>query len=162
MDDISFVATVHLLVLMLACPLGGLFSSRFGRRTSLLVSSPVVAAGWIVIALAQDYATILIGRAVGAFGLAFVMATVGVYISEISHTKYRGSLAAVQSLALNSGLLTAYALGYAAPLLVGERVGYRVAAALAGTVPAATFLLMWLQPETPHWLIHEGRLVEAK
>ncbi len=140
--------------MMLCCPLGGLVSASFGRRLTILMSAVPCAVSWIVIATAREFPVVLVGRVVGALSPSLFMAAVGVYVSEISHPHYRGSLASIQSCCLSFGMLVSYSLGYL--------LHYRQACWVALAVPAATLVSMYFQPETPYWLVENGREGEAR
>ena len=76
-----------------------------------------------------------------------------VYIAEISPAKYRGALGSAFQLGVNFGGFLAYSLGAAL-----NWHWLAIAAAVPITV-MAMFMLGF--PETPRWLIKNGRINEA-
>ena len=76
------------------------------------------------------------------------------YIAEISPAKYRGTLGSANQLGVTVGGLLGYSLG------AGMRWHWL---AIAGAVPSALMvILMFHFPETPRWLIKNGRISEAR
>ena len=43
-------------------PLGGILSGKLGRKNIILFVAPIVASGWLIIALAQNKAMLFIGN----------------------------------------------------------------------------------------------------
>ena len=75
------------------------------------------------------------------------------YIAEISPAKYRGALGNAFQLGVTFGFLIAYSLGAA--------LNWRWLA-IAAAVPITVMAILMLSlPETPRWLIKNGRMNEA-
>jgi MFS family permease len=75
------------------------------------------------------------------------------YIAEISPAKYRGTLGSANQLGVTVGALLSFSLG---PGLNWHWL------AIAGAVPSTVMAILMLGfPETPRWLIKNGRISEA-
>ena len=61
-------------------PLGGILSGKLGRKKIILFVAPIVASGWLIIALAQNKAMLFIGNIMVSTATAQA-ATVMPYIS---------------------------------------------------------------------------------
>ena len=46
---------------MFLCPIGGILSGKIGRKSTLLVTTPLIIVGFIILALARSTALIFIG-----------------------------------------------------------------------------------------------------
>ena len=79
----------------------------------------------------------------------------GVYISETSHKSHRSSLGVMQALGVSVAFLSMYTADY---LLSSWR-----SIVLVGLVlpVLGTATMFWL-PETPYWLLEQGREEEAR
>ena len=47
---------------VICSPLGGILSGKLGRKKIILFVAPIVASGWLIIALAQNKAMLFIGN----------------------------------------------------------------------------------------------------
>lgn len=73
---------------------------------------------------------------------------------EISHPKYRGILLAAVSLAISVGLFVVH--------LFGTFLSWQLTASLCALFPLGCYILIFMVPETPSWLVYNNRLKEAE
>jgi len=130
-----------------------------GRKYSILIACILFTVGAALQAGAQDFAMIAAGRVVMGVGLGIEGGTVPVYVSECVSAKYRGNLVSL----------------YQFCIALGEVFGYVVAAIFVNVEPGnwrymlgsslvfSTILLIGVVflPESPRWLMHKGRELEA-
>ena len=77
-----------------------------------------------------------------------------VYIAEIAPAEYRGTLGSANQLGVTVGGLLGYGLG------AGLKWHWL---AIAGAVPSTIMVMLMMRfPETPRWLIKNGRISEAR
>lgn len=132
----------------------------FGRRAMLFVTAAIYFVSALGCAVATGWYTLLVFRFLGgiAIGAASVMAPM--YIAEISPARLRGRLVAVSQFNIVIGILIAFFSNY---LLVG--VGPDNWRWMFGvvTIPSAIFfVLLFIVPESPRWLVKMGRPDQAK
>jgi len=150
----------------------GLMSDYLGRRPVLQLLALVYAVSAALSALAQDYNTLLIARAIGgyAFG-SLVLAPV--YIAELSPPKQRGLMVSVNQLNIVVGFSAAYFANYFILRLSHSGQGWVGDIGLdtntwnfmLGTelIPAISWLLfMFILPESPRWLAVQGKRDAAR
>jgi sugar porter (SP) family MFS transporter len=138
--------------------LGGRLADLFGRRTLLIFTALIFAAGALVCASAPSAAILFAGRIIVGLGIGLSSGTVPVYISEVSPADARGWTVSLFQLAITVGILLAYLVDYA----FADMRGWRWMFGLA-VVPAAIFALgMFFLPESPRWLVRRGRLETAR
>ena len=69
---------------VICSPLGGILSGKLGRKKIILFVAPIVASGWLIIALAQNKAMLFIGH--------FLMSTVMGLASTVTLPYIAGKL----------------------------------------------------------------------
>jgi sugar porter (SP) family MFS transporter len=138
--------------------LGGRLADLFGRRTLLIITALIFAAGAVLCAAAPSAAILFAGRIIVGLGIGLSSGTVPVYISEVSPPDARGWTVSLFQLSITVGILLAYLVDYA----FADSQGWRWMFGLA-VIPAAIFALgMYFLPESPRWLIRRGRQEAAR
>ena len=79
------------------------------------------------------------------------------YIAELVPAKVRGSLVAVNMLAITTGIVVAYLVDYA---LSGSQ-GWRYMFGLAAIPSIGLVIGMWRLPDSPRWLISRSKIEQA-
>lgn len=133
-------------------------SDRLGRRPVVLVSGLVFLVGSIGAATAPTFDLILVGRLVMGITVGGLSVTVPIYLSEIAPPASRGALSGLNQLFISSGILLAYLVDLAFAHSQSWRWMFGLAA-----VPALALLGgLFFQPESPRWLVKQGREDEAR
>jgi sugar porter (SP) family MFS transporter len=131
---------------------GGRLADIFGRRTLLIATAAIFAAGAILCAAASSLAILIAGRIIVGLGIGLSSGTVPVYISEVSPPDARGWTVSLFQLAITIGILLAYVVDYAFAKMQGWRWMFGLS-----VVPAAIFAIgMIFLPESPRWLAKRG------
>lgn len=131
----------------------------FGRRgtifiTGLFVVFPVLAQGFT-----QDWVGLMICRLFMGLGMRIKISTIPIYSAEVSPANIRGGIVTSFQLWVAFGIL----LGFSTNLIFMDvgRLAWRFQLS-AAFVPAMPLLvLIWLCPESPHWLMKKGRYQQA-
>lgn len=132
----------------------------FGRRVMLSLCGVLFFISALGCALAHHWHVLLFSRFLGgvAIGAASVMAPM--YIAEISPGRLRGRLVAVAQFNIVAGILAAFFSNYL--LVDAGEANWRWMFGVM-TVPSALFfLLLFLVPESPRWLVKKGRVEKAR
>ena len=132
---------------------GGRLADLFGRRTLLIATAVIFAAGALLCAVAPTPRFLVVGRIIVGLGIGLSSGTVPVYISEVSPPETRGWTVSLFQLAITLGILLAYVVDFAFARLQAWRWMFGLA-----VVPAVAFGLgMLFLPESPRWLAKRGR-----
>jgi len=125
----GILATVYAVMQFLFGPMIGSLSDRFGRRPVLLISLLVMAADYIVMALASSMWLLLIARIVGGITAA-TQATASAFIADISPPEKKAQNFGLVGAAFGAGFVFGPMIG---GLLAefGHRAPFYAAAALA-------------------------------
>src|SRR6266568_2672918 len=125
---------------------------------------------------AGDYTNFIIARTITGLGIGADLAIVNTYISEVAPIDGRGKYNALIFVMSGIGALVAVWLGLAlttpaAPFPSGlpfavagehfEGVGWRIMYGLGALLAVIGVLLRYELPESPRWLVAEGRMAEA-
>jgi MFS transporter, SP family, xylose:H+ symportor len=152
--------------------LSGIFSSRLGRRKSLMVAAVL----FFLSALGSAYPEFLffekgkvsLGllymfnfyRVIGGIGVGMASAIVPMYIGEISPAHLRGRLVSLNQFAIIFGMLVVYFVNWGIANGQGQdwidTIGWR-RMFLSEAIPAALFgMLLFFVPESPRYLALKG------
>lgn len=158
---------------LLGAVVSGMLSDRFGRRRLLLLAAALFVISAIGTGLAWDFFWFNVFRIVGGVGIGLASNLSPVYIAELSPAELRGRFVSINQLTIVIGVLLAQTANWGISLCDRQlpdqattemilaswngQIGWRWMFA-AETLPAtAFFLLMFLVPESPRWLIKNGR-----
>ncbi|KAK3272285.1 hypothetical protein CYMTET_19412 [Cymbomonas tetramitiformis] len=135
---------------------------RLGRRPMIIFSSLVFTVGSVSMAVAGDYDTLIMGRAVVGLAVGIASHTVPMYIAEAAPASMRGTLVTLNNIFIVLGQVIASLVDCAIGV-ARVHEGWRYMLGL-GTLPAVVmFFGFWLVlPESPRWLAQKGRDEEAE
>lgn len=130
---------------------------QVGRQTELRTAGFLYAAGTVLQACAPSFPLLLAGRVVYGLGIGTAMHVAPLYIAETSPTALRGRLVSLKEAAIVAGIV----LGYLAGPLVESTGDWRAIFAAAGLLVAPMLVLAFVVPESPRWLVLQGRSEDA-
>ncbi len=137
---------------------GGALTGRFGRRWMIILAGVVFTLSAIGTALAPTVGWLIGARVAGGIGIGIASFISPMYIAELVPAKVRGSLVAVNMLAITTGIVVAYLVDYAFAAGHGWRYMFGLAA-----LPAIGLVIgMWWLPDSPRWLISRSKVDEAR
>ncbi|GJS40657.1 polyol transporter 5-like protein [Tanacetum coccineum] len=139
----------------------GRTSDWIGRRYTIVLAGVIFFAGAILMGFATNYAFLMFGRFVAGIGVGYALMIAPVYTAEVSPASARGFLTSFPEVFINAGILLGYVSNYAfskLPLHLGWRFMLGI-----GAIPSIFLALGVLgMPESPRWLVMQGRLGDAK
>ncbi|KAK3927846.1 Facilitated trehalose transporter Tret1 [Frankliniella fusca] len=146
-------------LMMLVVPVGEavavLLMERWGRVRALQLALVPFCIGSIVIALADSFSLILVGKVLVGVSLAVGTSPASIYVTEVARPDLRGALITAGPLIGAAGLLVAYA--------AGAVVAWRGVSWCCCAVAAVPLLLLtFCCPESPVWLVQTGQLEKAE
>jgi sugar porter (SP) family MFS transporter len=137
-----------------------LFGERFGRKNMILAGGSVMIIGTILLGSSSTLAQLLTGRIVTGIGNGFNSSTIPMYQSEMCPPENRGVLLSLQGTVTIVGLCIAYWLDYGLSFAFGP-VQWRLPISFQAFFAICLVLQMLPLPETPRYLMEQGRTSEA-
>lgn len=149
--------------LLAGCALGaglaGTLSDRLGRKTVLLLSAVIFAVSSVATALPNGLGEFVAARVAAGIAIGIASMLAPLYIAELSPPAIRGRLVSMNQLAIVLGILVSYLAGWG---LAGLGEGsWRWMFAIAAVPSLLFFGALFFVPESPRWLVKEGRHGEA-
>jgi len=155
--------------------ISGILSDRYGRKKLLMLAASLFTVTGILTALASSFTFFVTNRLLGGVAIGLASNLSPMYIAEISPADVRGKFVSVNQLTIVIGILAAQATNWliAKPVPAGAtaaeilnswngQAGWRWMFG-AEAVPAFLFfLLMFTVPESPRWLVKNGRGAAAE
>ncbi|KAJ3677441.1 hypothetical protein LUZ60_003165 [Juncus effusus] len=132
---------------------------KFGCKRTLQLDSIPLILGAFLSAQANSLDEMLLGRFLVGIGIGVNTVLVPLYISEISPTKYRGTLGTLCQIGTCLGIITSLSL--AIPSESGDPHWWRTMFYIACVPGLAIILGMQFAVESPRWLCKVGRMEEA-
>jgi SP family arabinose:H+ symporter-like MFS transporter len=174
-SEIGWAMSSALVGCLVGALISGALSDRFGRKKLLILAAFLFTGTGILTALAPSFAFFVANRLLGGVAIGLASNLSPMYIAELSPAEMRGRFVSVNQLTIVIGILAAQLANWliAEPVPAGAtaadilaswngQVGWRWMFG-AEAVPAFLFfVLMFLVPESPRWLVKNGRAPEAE
>ncbi len=148
----------------------GASSDKFGRKRLLILAGLLSTVSAVGTAMAGTFSWFVAYRLLGGVGIGLASNLSPMYIAELSPAEMRGKFVSINQLAIVIGIVGAQVVNWliAEPMAAGAttadildssngQFGWRWMFA-AETIPALLFfLLMFCVPESPRWLVKNGK-----
>lgn len=152
----------------------GTLSDGFGRKRTMILSAILFTLSAVGCAISSNLDQLVLYRIIGGVGIGIVSIVCPLYISEVSPASHRGRMVSLYQLAVTVGFLGAYLMNYflldlsvdfsSHNALLQKIFGTEVWRSMLGaeTLPALMFfLIIFLIPESPRWLLVKGQESKA-
>lgn len=155
--------------LIVGCILGaaltGIIADKFGRKKVLIAAALLFIIGTLGSAIPSTFSGYIIARMIGGLGIGITSTLCPLYNAEIAPAKYRGRLVALNQLAVVTGIFVVYFVNMGIAGMGDHAWGVENAWRWmfgVGVIPGVIFLvLLFFVPESPRWLITQGRPADS-
>ena len=154
----------------------GLLADRYGRRDMLFFTMVITGIGSLYTVFVGDYLNFIIARAITGVGVGADLALVNIYISELAPSSQRVKYASLIFIPATIGItlsawlglyLTTPPVGFPSGLFFALgtpnfQIGWRILYGIGSLLTFVGIFLRFDLPESPRWLLSQGRLSEAE
>lgn len=138
----------------------GALADYLGRVRTILLSCAIFTIGAFIMAFSQSKEILLLGRITVGAAIGLSSVVVPVYIAEVGPSNIRGILVTVNQLFITIGIVFANLI--AALFSYMEKDGWRYMLGLAAVPSFIQFFAFFFLPESPRWLVANGRSEDAR
>lgn len=132
-----------------------------GRRAVLIYSSLLLFSGGILMLWSPNVYILLLARLIVGSGSGLVFTSVPIYISETSSPDMRGLLGTMPQFMFIVGIIFSYCMVFW--MTLASSLNWRV---MIGSIFAPSIVyfaaLVFYLPESPRWLVSDGKISEAR
>lgn len=153
-ETASWIVSMHSASTPVGTILSGPLMDRLGRNRALQVATPFMVAGWTMLGFAQNHAMVLVARALCGAAVGMMAAPSQVFLGEMSEPRMRGILVGVPFVSYSIGILYVF--------LIGSLISWRYMCAVAASPIVVAAVCLYFLPESPVWLVRQGRLDQAQ
>ncbi|KAI0781646.1 general substrate transporter [Irpex lacteus] len=141
--------------------IAGPITDKLGRRAGMFIGSIVICIGSAVITSAPNKGQFIAGRFLLGFGVSILTCAAPSYIVEISPPQWRGRLTGIYNCGWHGGAIPAAAITLATQNIKSD-LSWRLPLIFQCFPACLVICLVWFLPESPRWLLANGRDEEAR
>ncbi|KUL87045.1 hypothetical protein ZTR_05754 [Talaromyces verruculosus] len=134
---------------------------KFGRRYPICGGSVIIILGSILQTCAINYGMFVVSRFFVGFGLGIVAVAAPPLLSEVAYPSHRGKLVSFYLVTWSLGSLIAAWITYGTFKMTDSSWSWRIPSVLQCFFSLIQAVLSLFAPESPRWLIYNGRKKEA-
>ena len=163
-NERNAVLAVWLGGILLGALVGGRLADRFGRRRLFVLTLLWYAGFTVLTGLAPNLGSVYVFRALAALGVGAEYAIVNTAIAELMPARVRGKANAAVMQFWPAGAVLAGVLAYVAlnVLDLPDTSSWRYIFGLGGVAALVVLFFRRKLPESPRWLVSQGRVEEAE
>ncbi|CAG7922132.1 unnamed protein product [Penicillium olsonii] len=152
-------------IYQIGCWMGSLvilfYGESWGRKSSTFWGSSLMIIGTIMQAASFEYGLFVGGRIVSGVGNGMVTATIPTWQSECARPHQRGVLIMLSGALISCGVMIAYWVDYGFYFLSGS-VRWRFPLMFQSFFTIIVMVGFLFLPDSPRWLVMQGRRTEAQ
>ncbi|GAB1733756.1 hypothetical protein NU195Hw_g8824t1 [Hortaea werneckii] len=138
-----------------------IWGEKLGRVGSILWANVIVIIGAVIQTACYSYWQMFVARIIAGIGVGLSTVSVPILQSETLPARNRGAMLVIQSALINAGVAIASWLTFAT-LFSNSSLQWRFPIAMQVFFSAIVLVLCFFIPETPRWLVSQGRHDEAR
>jgi len=132
-----------------------------GRRKSIFLGASIMIIGAIIQTAAQNLGMFIGARFLMGFGLTFATNSAPLLVTELAYPTHRAPLTSCYNSLWYSGSIIAAWTTFGT-FFIKNSWSWRIPSAVQALPSVLQVFLIWFVPESPRWLIKQGRDEEAR
>ncbi|KAL4866022.1 hypothetical protein BDV12DRAFT_140121 [Aspergillus spectabilis] len=147
---------------VVSLPVIGIMSDRIGRRLTLLSGAIVIIIASIIQAASVQYGMFVFSRVLVGVGSMLVVQPSPMLITELAYPTHRGKYTCAFWTMYYMGAILASWTCYGTQKHLTSNWTWRVPSIVQAGFPLVQVAFWWFVPESPRWLVANGRKEEAQ
>jgi MFS family permease len=135
--------------------------NTLGRKKTIFIGSIIMTIGALLQCTSYDLPQWIIGRLVTGWGNGMNTSTVPMWQSETAKSHQRGKLVMIEGMLITAGITISYWINYGFAWIGENEVAWRFPLAFQIFFCLIIFGMIMNLPESPRWLIMQGKEEEA-
>lgn len=135
---------------------------KYGRRTILFYLGALYFISALGSGLAWSWEVFIVFRFIGGLAVGGSSVIAPMYNAEISPARFRGRMVALTQFNIVFGVLLAFLSNYLLSAMELGDITWRWMFGVEAIPALAFFLLLFVNPRSPRWLVSQNRLEEAR
>ncbi|KAI2609894.1 general substrate transporter [Hypoxylon fragiforme] len=157
---VAIMFSLYTVGAMVGAPFAAILSDKFGRRKAMFWGAVIIIIGMIIVSTSFTVAQFVVGRFVLGFGISVMSVAAPAYTVEISPPHWRGRATGFYNCGWFGGSIPAAAVVYGCNQIDND-YSWRIPLIVQGLACIVVMGGVWFIPESPRFLIANGREEEA-
>jgi putative MFS transporter len=156
-QQIGLVLSAAFFGQLIGALIAGWAAERWGRLFVTNITIGIFSVMSIACAFAWGPMSLIVFRFIQGIGLGGEVPIANTYVNEIARAEVRGRFYLLFQMVFSIGLVCAAIFGY----LFVPTLGWQTMFYIGGLPALLVFVMRWMLPESPRWLVSKGRYDQA-
>ncbi|KAI1353792.1 putative MFS lactose permease [Xylaria sp. FL0043] len=157
---VSLLFSLYTVGSIVGAPFAAIVADKLGRRKTMFTGGVIIIIGTAIIASSSTIPQFVVGRFVLGIGIATMTVSAPAYAIEISPPHWRGRATGFYNCGWFGGSIPAAAIVYGTEYIPSDWA-WRVPLILQAFACVIVMFTIWFIPESPRWLMANGKAEEA-
>ncbi|KAI1271387.1 putative MFS lactose permease [Xylaria sp. FL0933] len=157
---VSLLFSLYTVGSIVGAPFAAIVADKLGRRKTMFTGGIIIIIGTAIIASSSTIPQFVVGRFILGIGIATMTVSAPAYAIEISPPHWRGRATGFYNCGWFGGSIPAAAIVYGTEYIPSDWA-WRVPLILQAFACVIVMFTIWFIPESPRWLMANGKAEEA-
>ncbi|KAJ5491234.1 hypothetical protein N7539_002801 [Penicillium diatomitis] len=159
-QKVSVVTSLYTVGSICATPVSAILADKLGRRKCMFTGGWIIIIGSVIIASGSTLAQFVVGRFILGVGIQVMVVSAPAYAVEVSPPHWRGRAVGFYNCGWFGGSIPAAIITYGTNFM-GNNWQWRIPFVCQCFACIVVIVAVWFIPESPRWLLAQGRDEEA-